>query len=167
MLKNMAMKNQEDEEKSKDVKLQARQAQLDELKKMKVLRLSRIAKEEAKYGLLDSGATHAMRGKKKGEKTEAYEKVKVTLADGHQVDMRMAPSGVMVMEEAEGVEPIIPMSALAGQLGYASHWAQGKMKLTHPHRSDIKVTMCNGCPQVPKKVAGSRRQWSIKKKKSG
>ena len=153
MLKNMAMKNQEDEEKSKDVKLQAMQAQLDELKKMKVLRLSRIAKEEAKYGLLDSGATHAMRGKKKAEKTEAYEKVKVTLADGHQVDMRMAPSGVMVMEEAEGVEPIIPMSALAGQLGYAIHWAQGKMKLTHPHRSDIKVTMCNGCPQVPKKVA--------------
>ena len=153
MLKSMAMKNQEDEEKSKDVKLQAMQAQLDELKKMKVLRLSRIAKEETKYGLLDSGATHAMRGKKKGEKTEAYEKVKVTLADGHQVDMRMAPSGVMVMEEAEGVEPIIPMSALAGQLGYAIHWAQGKMKLTHPHRSDIKVTMCNGCPQVPKKVA--------------
>ena len=73
MLKSMAMKNQEDEEKSKDVKLQAMQAQLDELKKMRVLRLSRIAKEETKYGLLDSGATHAMRGKKKGEKTEAYE----------------------------------------------------------------------------------------------
>ena len=153
MLKSMTQKNQEDEEKTKDIKLQAMQAQLDELKKMKVLKLSRIAKEETKYGLLDSGATHAMRGKKKGEKTETYEKVKVTLANGQQVEMKMAPSGIMVMEEEEGVEPIIPMSTLAGQLGYTIHWAQGKMKLTHPHRSDIKVTMCNGCPQVPKKVA--------------
>ena len=45
------------------------------------------------------------------------------------------------------------MSHLAGQLGYAIHWAQGKMKLTQLHKGDIKVTMCNGCPQVPRKVA--------------
>ena len=102
MLKSMTQKNQEDEEKTKDIKLQAMQAQLDELKKMKVLKLSRIAKEETKSGLLDSGATHAMRGKKKGEKTETYEKVKVTLANGQQVEMKMAPSGIMVMEEEEG-----------------------------------------------------------------
>ena len=121
MLKSLAMKSQEDEEKTKDIKLQAMQAQLDELKKMKVLRLSRIAKEEMKYGLLDGGATHAMRGKKKGERPETYEKVRVTLANGQQVEMKMAPSGIMVMEEEEGVEPIIPVSTLAGQLGYTIH----------------------------------------------
>eukprot|EP00435_Cladocopium_sp_Y103_P018001 s1166_g4.t1 len=128
------------------------QFQLDELKRMKTLRLSRIAREETKYGLLDSGATHAMRGRKKGEATEAYEKVRVTLADGQQVEMRMTESGVMVMDE-EAVEPIVPMSPLAGHLGYTIHWSQGRMKLSHPHKGDIKVTMCNGCPQVPRKVA--------------
>ena len=174
MLKSMTQKSQEDEEKTKDVRLQAMQAQLDELKKMKVLRLSRIAKAETKYGLLDSGATHPMRGKRKNEKTGAYEEVKVTLSDGHQVVMKMTQSGIMVMEE-EWVEPIIPMSHLAGQLGYAIHWAQGKMKLPHPHKGDIKVTMCNGCPQVPRKVAlkiiqraeASREPWSVKRRKDG
>ena len=81
------------------------QAQLDELKKMKVLRLSRMAKEEMKYSLLDSGATRAMRGRKKGERTETYEKVRVTLANRQQVEMKMAPSGIMVMEEEEGNHP--------------------------------------------------------------
>ena len=85
--------------------------------------------------------------------TETYEKVRVALANGQQVEMKMAPSGIMDMEEGEGAEPNIPMSTLAGQLGYTIHWAQGKMRLTHPHRSDIKVTMRNGCLQVPRKVA--------------
>eukprot|EP00435_Cladocopium_sp_Y103_P026109 s3339_g6.t1 len=64
----------------------------------------------------------------------------------------MTESGVMVMDE-EAVEPIVPMNHLAGHLGYTIHWSQGRMKLSHPHKGDIKVTMCNGCPQVPRKVA--------------
>ena len=49
-----------------------------------------------------------MRGRRKGEKTEAYEEVRVTLADGRRVEI-MTGSGVMVMED-EGVEPIVPMA---------------------------------------------------------
>eukprot|EP00435_Cladocopium_sp_Y103_P022305 s3339_g5.t1 len=62
MLKSITMKNQGDEERSKDEKLQAMQSQLDELRRMKTLRLSRIAREETKYGLLDSERKKERRG---------------------------------------------------------------------------------------------------------
>ena len=150
MLKGM--KGHDDEKKGKDEKLAAMQAQLDELRKLKVLRLSRIEHRESRYGLLDSGATHPMRGREAGEDIEQYEKVKVTLADGRQAEMRMTQNGVMVIDE-EGVEPIVPMSAVAGVLGYTVVWSQGKMKLTHPDHGEIKVKMVGGCPQIAKRTA--------------
>ena len=63
MLKGLAVRSDEIEAKTKDERLTAMQGQLDELRRLKVLRLSRI--EEGSYGLLDSGATNPMRGKKK------------------------------------------------------------------------------------------------------
>lgn len=117
MLKGMSHRAPEDGGRDKDEKIKAMQAQLEELKKMKVLRLSRIEHRETKYGLLDSGATHPMRGRMPGEDITGYEKVKVTLADGGQVEMRMTETGIMVLDQDE-VEPILPMGAVAGPLGY-------------------------------------------------
>ena len=142
----------ENAERAKVDRLAAMQTQLDELRKMKTLRLSRISREEQKYALLDSGATHPMRGAREGEDLGAYELVKVTLADGHQVDMRMTSSGVMITDQ-ENVEPIVPMSLLAGRLGYTISWEKGQMKVRHPQRGDIRVRIANGCPQISRVVA--------------
>ena len=142
----------ESSETTKGDKLAAMQMQLDELRKMKVLRLSRISKAEERYGLLGSGATHPMRGPKEGEDLQVYEKVKVTLADGQQVDMRMTSTGVMIAEQ-EQAEPIVPMNLLAGRLGYTITWEKGRMRVRHPLRGDIKVKITNGCPQISRVVA--------------
>ena len=141
-----------DAEATKGDKLAAMQSQLDELRRMKVLRLSRIAKEEEKYGLLDSGATHPMRAAKIGEDLKPYENVKVTLANGQQVDMRMTSTGVMIVEQPQA-EPIVPMNLLAGRLGYTITWEKGRMKVRHPVRGDIRVKIANGCPQISRVVA--------------
>ena len=152
MLKVMtATKSSETEDREKNDKLSAMQIQLDELRKMKVLRLSRISREEVKYGLLDSG-THPMRGARGDEDISHYETVQVVLADGKQVAMKMSPHSVMVMEKGD-VEPIVPMSLLAGKMGYSITWEGGRMKVTHPRRADIRVTIANGCPQISKTVA--------------
>ena len=82
MLKTLAgARGPEESGCEKGDKLAAMQKQLDKLRKMKALRLSRISGEEERYGLLDSGATHPMRGIKDGEDVTAYERVKVTLAN--------------------------------------------------------------------------------------
>ena len=148
----MLRKVQSEDENQKRDRIAAMQAQLEELKKMKVLRLSRIEHRESKLGLLDSGATHPMRGRFRDEDTSAYEKVKVTLADGGQVEMSMTTTGVMVLDEEE-VEPILPMGALTGKLGYTMVWGEGKVRLTHPDKGEVKVKIRNGCPQIAKKTA--------------
>lgn len=86
MLKGLTMKSQEEEPKGRMDRLAAMQDQLDELRKPKVLRLSRMERQETFYGLLDSGATHPMRSAKKGEDLSTCETVQVTLANGHQVE---------------------------------------------------------------------------------
>ena len=145
MLKGLAVRSDEIEAKTKDERLTAMQGQLDELRRLKVLRLSRI--EEGSYGLLDSGATNPMRGKRKGEDLSHLEEVQVTLANGSQVAMRMTSSGVMVVED-EWVEPIVPLGLLTSKLGYTATWRKGRMTLSHPTAGKVDVCMKSGCPQV-------------------
>ena len=116
------------------------QDQLDELRKLKVLRLSRMERQETFYGLLDSGATHPMRSAKKGEDLSTCETVQVTLANGHQVEMKMTSKGIMVVEDTS-VKPIVPMSMLAGELGYTITWKEGVMKVEHPKRDWLSADL--------------------------
>ena len=152
MLKGLSVKANEDVDQNREDRLTAMQNQLNELRKMKVLRLSRIARQETRFGLLDSGATHAMRPRQHKEDIEKYEEVSVTLADGHQATMRMTEKGVMVIDDPT-VEPIVPMGVLAGKLGYRIEWKDGQMKLTNAKGTNVKVYMSAGCPQVARRVA--------------
>ena len=152
MLKGLAKQSNEKEQKGREDRLAAMQDQLDELRKVKVLKISKMGKEDTVYGLLDSGATHPMRAARPGEDLSACESVRVTLADGHQVDMVMTPKGIMVVENGD-VEPIVPMSMVAGELGYVITWKKGSMQVEHPRKGALKVIMRNGCPQIPKKKA--------------
>ena len=104
MLKGLTMQSNEKEQKGRQDRLAAMQDQLDELRKVRVLKISKMGREETVYGLLDSGATHPMRAARPGEDLSMCENVRVTLADGHQVDMVMTPKGIMVVEDGN-VEP--------------------------------------------------------------
>ena len=105
-------------------RLKALQQQLEEMKmKVKTLRLTRITNGDM-TGLIDSGATHPMRGFKKGENTELYEKVEVILASGKKEALRMTLGGVMVVDTMgvyEG-EPIVPFGTLVTRLGCKVRW---------------------------------------------
>ena len=136
-LKSLTVKGGSEEEKTKDERLEAMQVQLDEMRKIKVLRVSRISRQEVKYGLLDSGATHPMRGKKEMEDLKHCDEVKVSLANGSQATMHMTSKGVMVVDDSE-VEPIVPLSYVVQKLGYNLSWSGEKMQLKHLGRPTSK-----------------------------
>ena len=124
IIKSLSTKNDGVEE-GRDKKLAAMQHQIDRLRKIKVLRLTKLEKGAEEKGLLDSGATHPMRRRRSCEDVNNYDKVKITMANGEKVIMRMTPSGIMICDEMD-VEPIVPMSALVEKLGYAINWTEGK-----------------------------------------
>ena len=71
-----------------------------QLKAMKTLKLRRLT-TGAEVGLVDSGATHALRPRKDGENVPLYPLVDVGLADGRAVRLRMtrtADGGVGVSD---------------------------------------------------------------------
>ena len=136
-----------------DAKIRSLQRQLDELKamSMKVFRLPRIQPCENFRGLLDSGATHALRPRLPGERIESYKPVHVNLAGDQQVVMRMTPGQVIV--GAENVEPIVPLGALISQLGCTLQWTGDHLVVCHPTKGMISTFLCGGCPMVTKEVA--------------
>ena len=70
------------------------QQQLNSLK-LKVFKLSKVPYSNSQ-GLVDSGATHALRPMRHGESLESYKKVPVTLANEQSTQLHMTPGGVMV-----------------------------------------------------------------------
>ena len=155
MLRGLQEKEKQPDLSSED-RMKALQQQLDELKfkSLKTLRLTRITKGSV-TGLLDSGATHPMRGYIPGEKVETYPVIMATLASGRTEPMRISPTGVMVLEKVkvDQVEPIVPMGVLMRCLGCRVVWDKDYMKVWHPQRGDLKVKMVSGCPQVSQRLA--------------
>ena len=157
---NKMLKGLQDKERpaelSSDDRMKALQQQLDELKckSLKALKLTRITKGHV-LGLLDSGATHPMRGHYPGERVGDYPVVMATLASGKEEAMRVSPTGVMVLEKTavDRVEPIAPMGSLMRCLGCRVVWDKDYMKVWHPQHGDLKVRMINGCPQVSHRLA--------------
>ena len=78
--------------------------------------------EEKSKGLLDSGASNALRS----ASTEEYDggvPVKVTLAGEDTKILRQNLSGtVLVNDENDTVQPIVPMGAVIEELGYTLTW---------------------------------------------
>ena len=145
MLRSISAKGDEDD------KIQRMQKQLEDLRRMKVLRLTRMVSGPAQ-GLLDSGATNPLRPMRSGEDLGKLEEVMVTLATGEKVAMRMTASGVMVTSNQE-VEPILPLGMITGELGYEVVFKGRGCRLLHPNRGEIKVDMVNGCPQIQRQTA--------------
>eukprot|EP00435_Cladocopium_sp_Y103_P022026 s142_g5.t1 len=137
--------------KGPDHKIQGLQRQLDELKAtMKPFRISKLSPSTTK-GLLDSGATHPLRARRKGERLQHLPKVKVTLAGDKEIYMALTPTGVIVGEE--GTEPIVPMGLLTTVLGCEICWKGSGLEVIHPTRGSLDVLVESGCPMVSQSVA--------------
>ena len=139
-----------------DERMRALQEQLDELKEktLRTLRLTRITRGGVS-GLLDSGATHPMRGVNKNEHYGNYKEVEVTLASGKTERMRMSPKGVMVVDgpNSHEIEPIVPMGLLVKKLRCQLRWNDDGLHVWHPKHGYLEVQEKNGCSQVSKGLA--------------
>ena len=116
------------------------------MKKLKAARLSKIGECQS-WGLLDGGATHALRQARKGETGEDR---MVELADGREVGMQMMEGHTLICKEATQV--IVPLGALY-LLGYRIRWEEGICCIEHASRGPLPVRMRQFCPEVPTEVA--------------
>ena len=143
MLKSMNVESHQRklEVEDKGNKLDTLQKQLDELKEMnlKVFRLSKL-KTAPGRGLLDSGATHPLRPRRKNEDLPAYPKVQVALGGGQEMEMALALVGDY------GAEPIILMGLVTTALGCQLTWNPEGLSLVHPTHGHMKIEIVDGCP---------------------
>ncbi|CAE7753847.1 RE1 [Symbiodinium sp. CCMP2592] len=110
--------------------------------------------DEGPRGLLDSGASHAL----KQATQEEYDKgvpVKVTLAGEDTRVLRQNVCGTVLVtnDGNERIQPIVPMGALIEDLGCSLQWNRGRLKLRHPTKGFIKIYLNNNCPEVNFKEA--------------
>ena len=154
---NKMLKAMKDKEAS-EAKLSRLHQQLDEIKKsIKTLKLTRVREakmgslQEEEWGLLDSGATHPPRPLASTDSLEKFKKVSVSLADGRTTPLLMTESGVMVSTNLQ-VEPIVPLGMLAGG-GCKISWKKHGMKVAHPTKGSLPISIQAGCPQIPKQLA--------------
>ena len=132
------------------------QKQLDQLRatgstSMKVLKLSRLATGSL-MGLIDSGATHALRPLHPHEDGSKMVPVEVTLADGNKKELLMTKEGTMVTS-SPNVEPIVPMGVLTSKLGCEVLWCGDRVMIRHPTRGELDVDCVDGCPMIKRSLA--------------
>ena len=121
-------------------------------------------------GLLDSGASNAMRAATEEEYKEGIP-VRVTLAGEEERILRQNPQGTVLVPsvsgDGESTQPIVPMGALISELGCSLRWKPDGLHLLHPQRGHIRVQVKNNCPEVSLKEANrlikelrwSRTKW--------
>ena len=121
----------------KSTTLQGLQKQLDELK-LKTMKLSQLSTGGA-LGLLDSGATHPLRGMVDSDAGKFMKEVMVTLASGEKTRLSMNTAGTMLSRDTQ-VEPIVPMGMLVEDLGCKVEWSHEGVRVVHPTRG-----LVSGC----------------------
>ena len=147
-----ALKETKEEESGERAgKLQRLQKQLDDLKAVRVFRIASLG-EGRGHGLLDSGATHALRGRKEGEALGGMQEVKVSLACGRETLLKMTMGGTMVASNYN-TEPIVPLGKLVKDLECKIGWDDRGLVVVHPKKGKLEVYDREGCPHVPKEVA--------------
>ena len=111
---------------------------------VKAVKLKRVVTPEGATGLLDEGATNALRRGTPQELAES-ETVVVELAHG-SVKLKQHPiTGTILTDHV--VEPIVPLRGLI-DLGFAIRWSSQGCEIKHPSRGTINCWLRNGCPVV-------------------
>ena len=153
MLKSMSVKEEEKTSGKGPDRVDVLQKQLDDLKRasLRVFRLTRMEKKSTGWSLLDSGATHPLRPPHKHEDPEKMVEVEVTLAGGQDVKMKLSMGGSIVGDVNS--EVIVPLGLLTGMLQCGLSWTPGGVRLFHPAKGAIEVTIKEGCPMIATKKA--------------
>ena len=112
--------------------------------------MNQMGKESRGMGLLDGGATHALRPGKSQVEWNQAEIVEVHLADGSSTRMRSKPGTLTLLAE-KGTQVIVPMGAMT-EVGCMVTWSNGVCAVTYKGKP-VEVTMIVGCPMVEEDVA--------------
>ena len=116
---------------------------------VKAIKIKRVGNPEGATGLLDGGATNALRRGTPQELAES-ETVVVELAHG-STNLKQHPiTGTILTDHI--VEPIVPLRGLI-DLGFAIRWSSQGCEIKHPSRGTINCWLRNGCPVVSEKHA--------------
>ena len=156
MLKSLNQRSEAPSTTSATSSVEGLQKQLDRLKtrhpSAKALRLTKMSTSlEGACALLDSGATHPLRGIQASDCSDSLQKVHVNLANGHAVQMLMNAAGVMISTQPD-IEVILPLGWLTAR-GCQVTWLDGQIKVQHPSRGCLPVEVHGGCPQIPRSLA--------------
>ena len=100
---------------------------------------------EGETGLVDSGATHALREGTQ-EEMRAAKHVPVTLAGGEKSTLCQTQLGTILMPHP--TQPLVLMGALVEVLGCSVKWTPKVLKITHPKHGNLKVSLRNRCPEI-------------------
>ena len=100
-------------------------------------------------GLLDAGATNALRTAKGPRELECCTMTRVSLALGH-ASLHLTPVGTLVSPTP--VAPIVPMGVLAAELHCKIDWEGEECQVVHPTRGKLPVVMVNRCPELCAKL---------------
>ena len=105
-------------------------------------------KGKDRRGLLDGGASHALRTARPGE-LESARNTQVSLALG-QVELGITPEGTLL--NAEPVAPILPLGVVVAELNCRVEWTDKGFQLHHRVRGRIETQLEGQCPTVPEQV---------------
>ena len=100
---------------------------------------------EGDTGLVDSGATHALRSGTEAEMQKAIN-VPVTLAGDEKATLQQSQLGAILVPSPS--QPIVPMGALVEVLGCTIKWTKTDLKIWHPKHGHLKVGLRNRCPEI-------------------
>ncbi|CAE7473244.1 PIP5K4, partial [Symbiodinium necroappetens] len=99
-----------------------------------------------RMGLLDSGATHPLRGRTERDQAGAMDNVNVTLAGENRVQMTQNKAGTIIAHQ--DAQPIVPLGTLVKALGYEFVWDHRGCRLRHPDKKEVRVYTRSACPEV-------------------
>ena len=100
---------------------------------------------EGDTGLVDSGATHALRSGTEAEMQKAIN-VPVTLAGDEKATLQQSQLGTILVPSPS--KPIVPMGALVEVLGCTIKWTKTALKIWHPKHGHLKVGLRNRCSGI-------------------
>ena len=110
----------------------------------KAVRIKRVIPLEGPTGLLDGGATNALR-RGTPQELESSDQVTVELAHG-SIQLKQHPLTGTILTDHQ-VEPIVPLQGLI-ELGFTIKWNSQGCEIKHPSRGTINCWLRNGCPVV-------------------
>lgn len=111
---------------------------------VKAVRIAKAHSGELVTGLLDRGATNALRKGTEAELAQAME-VNVELAAGSVKLYQCLETGTLL--SSQPVEPIVPLRGLVS-LGFKIRWDERGCLIYHPQRGRFRCWLRNGCPVV-------------------